>query len=114
MKILKSQLFRFIFYLACIVAVFNLTRSIISVINKRDVVRQTEEMRLEAQRENDELRRKLAESQTAEFIERQARNKLGLVKEGETVVIIEKPEAGANQLGVALETNWRLWWRLFF
>lgn len=40
------------------------------------------------QHKNVELKKKLEKVQTPEFIEEQARNKLNLAKEGETVVII--------------------------
>ena len=54
-----------------------------------------------------------------DFIEQQARDKLGLAKEGETIVII--PEEKINQvLGMAKQVveprlpNWQGWLRLFW
>src|SRR3989344_6078670 len=42
--------------------------------------------------ENQELKKRLAEVQSPEFIEKEARDKLGLGKEGETIVVLPKTE----------------------
>lgn len=67
---------------------------------------------------NKELKKNLEYINTQEFIEKQARDKLGLAKKGETVVII--PDEKINQvLGASknpkLERlpNWQGWLRLF-
>lgn len=72
------------------------------------------------QAQNDELKDKVARSQTVEFIEREIRDKLGLVKEGESVVIlpdIETLRRLAPNLTREAETlpdpNWKKWLKLF-
>ncbi len=69
---------------------------------------------------NKELKEQLKEVTSVGFIEKEARDKLGLVKEGETMVIIpdEKIQKilGLNQ-EVAQEVrlpNWKGWLGLFF
>jgi len=55
---------------------------------------------------------------TNEFLEKEARDNLGLVKKGETVAILpsesrhgrNEAQQGENQ-GIS---NWKRWWRLFF
>ena len=68
---------------------------------------------------NRELKKRLSEIKSQDFIEQQARDKLGLVKEGETIVVI--PEDKINQvLGVGKQAetprlpNWQGWLNLFF
>lgn len=68
---------------------------------------------------NKELKARLDEVKTPEFIEREARDKLGLVKEGETLIVI--PQKVIEQmLGFAQKTeeiklpNPLGWWRVFF
>lgn len=69
---------------------------------------------------NKELKAQLEEVSTPDYIEKQARDKLGLAKEGETLVVI--PEGKIKQvLGLQKETirderlpNWLGWMRLFF
>lgn len=68
--------------------------------------------------ENKQLKKKLSEIESAEFIEQQARDKLGLGKPGEVVVIIPeeklKEVMGASQSAeVARLPNWLGWLRVF-
>lgn len=68
---------------------------------------------------NKELKAKLEYVKSPEFIETQARDKLGLVKEGETLVIIpdEKIKQILNQDHKSPEVklpNPLGWWKLFF
>ena len=67
---------------------------------------------------NRQLKQKLSQIQSAHFIEEQARNKLGLAKNGETIVIIPaeklKQILGASQSAKVRLPNWLGWWRVFF
>lgn len=73
--------------------------------------------KLEAQ--NRELKKRLSEVNSSEFIEQQARDKLGLGKKGEVVVIIPEDKlklvmgASASAQEIRLP-NWLGWLRLFF
>lgn len=83
-------------------------------------------LRLEKlENQNQELEKKAQEVQAPEFIEKEAREKLGLAKEGETVVILpENFEQALRQSQGKLELssdnssddlmNWERWWKLFF
>lgn len=71
-------------------------------------------------RENDELAKKVEGVQGVEFVESQVRNKLGLVRPGETVVILPDDEVLAKLAPkVAIEEqslpdpNWKKWLKLF-
>lgn len=71
-------------------------------------------------RENDELARKVEGVQGVEFVESQVRNKLGLVRPGETVVILPDDEVLAKLAPkTAIEEqslpdpNWKRWLKLF-
>lgn len=74
--------------------------------------------KLEAQ--NADLKKKLAESQSLGFVEAQARDKLNLVKAGETVVIIDQKKlqavlgAYATQSAQIKLPNWQGWLKLFW
>lgn len=68
---------------------------------------------------NKQLKNKLSEIQSEEFIEEQARNKLSLSKLGETIVIIPedilKLVMGASASAqVERLPNWLGWWKVFF
>lgn len=68
---------------------------------------------------NKELKKKLTEIKSQEFVEEQARNKLGLVKAGEIVVIIAQDRI-KQILGVSSSAqqvrlpNWQGWLKLFW
>lgn len=68
---------------------------------------------------NKELKKKLSEIKSPQFVEEVARNKLGLAKEGETLVII--PDAKIKEILGATESateprlpNWLGWLKVFF
>lgn len=109
------RLIRPIVWLISFVLVISLTRSVMSLLAKRDIVQtqKGELARLEA--ENRLLEDALSQAQTPEFIERTAREKLGLVKDGEVVVMLPQGQE-RESTGAAGESipNWKKWWGLFF
>ena len=68
----------------------------------------------DAQAEQERLKTQLEYVQSDEFVEREAREKLGLGKPGETVVIVPTP-GNIQDSGFKIqdEPNWRKWWRLY-
>ncbi len=87
---------------------------------KQDIT--NSQLRIENLRqENEELKEKIAEAQSQTFIEKQMRDKLGLAKEGEVVIVLPEPEILrmlAPQIPEEEEAlpdpNWRKWYKLFF
>src|SRR3990170_8487882 len=78
---------------------------------------QEAEDRLEALRkENEALKNELKYKESNEFAEKEIRDKLGLAKEGETVVILPKDENQqvTTDNGQLTKPNWRKWRDLFF
>ena len=72
-------------------------------------VRQEEE-------KNQSLKARLAEIDIPEFIEKEAREKLGYSKEGETILIL--PDQNANpksQISIPTDDrpSWKQWWDLY-
>ena len=75
---------------------------------------QDAQVRLEKARlENQRLTQKLAEIQSEEFVEREAREKLGLGKPGETILILPNQDARSQILDISSKPNWKLWWELY-
>ena len=67
-----------------------------------------------AEVENKQLQQKLEEVKSDDFVEREAREKLGLGKPGETVVIVPTPgRVQDSGFKIQDEPNWRKWWRLY-
>lgn len=115
MKSVKFASFRFILGLVSLFISVGLVRSIIGHWTKQDIV-QTREAALRGEEARKaELERKLIEATGAAFIEKQAREKLGLVRPGDTIVLLEPSKAaGTENTGEGAISNWERWWRLFF
>jgi len=91
------------------------SRTILDLLKRQDIVkiRQAELQRIKM--ENKILEQSLSDMTSPSYIERIARDKLGLIREGESVVIIgslEASESGVKQDRTA--QIWRQWFELFF
>lgn len=97
-----------------LVIINNLVRSTYDIWQKKDFVTEAEKTLSFQKQENQRLKSQLSYSKTAEFIERQARDKLFMVKEGEQRVLLSKDSE--ETVGETKERlpNWRKWWELFF
>lgn len=77
------------------------------------------EVELKKEKEsNVDLKRELATTETQEFVEKEARDKLNMQLPGETVVIMPesdiRPKGGeGRQEGEKTKENWEKWWELF-
>ncbi|MBI2008106.1 septum formation initiator family protein [Candidatus Amesbacteria bacterium] len=68
----------------------------------------------EAQAEQERLKAQLEYVQSDEFVEREAREKLGLGKPGEEVVIVPTPsEIQDSRFKIQEGPNWKKWWKLY-
>lgn len=94
----------------------SLVRSLYENWRKGDVVRERRNQLERLEQENLRLKQNLEFARTPEFVEREARDKLGLAKPGEVVVILTQPQATpASQAATgAIGPSWKQWWRLFF
>lgn len=95
----------------------NLVKSIYDIYSKKDILLQTQKKLEKTQAENTGLKRQLTLVQSQQFIEEQARDKLFMVKPGESTVLL--PQATpAGQSGLKMPSddipNWEKWWNLFF
>jgi len=98
--------------------IINLSRDILRLLKAGDRVKQAQLQVEQLEEENLKLQELKKYYQSEEFIEEQARNKLNLAREGETVVILP-PNVG-ELIGWQEEKkppeipNWKKWWQLFF
>lgn len=92
-------------------------RTIVGLWQRRDSVKDRARDLKELREKNMALQRMLQDMQEGTYVERVARNTLGLVKEGETIVLL--PEANGDQRAgkaqsAAAGPIWWRWWKLFF
>lgn len=90
------------------------------VIGIREQVREEQERVEKMQADNAKLQTQIAEAQGSDFIEKQIRDKLGLSKEGEAIVVLPDESivrSFAPTITTSEETlpdpNWKKWLKLF-
>jgi cell division protein DivIC len=92
--------------------------SIWDLYHRKDIVAVREKKLLELQKENKTLKEKLTEVLSPGFVEREARDKLGMAKPGETVALVGQPGSDESRLPEDFLTpplpNWKQWWQVFF
>ena len=86
----------FIIIIFSVIIINNLARSIYSLWQKNHLVTDARTEVEKEKRENDELKRKLAQVQTPEFVEEEARNKLFMAKPGEGVIVLSEKDREAT------------------
>lgn len=111
------------FIIAFIIAllIISLMRNIAKTVAAQKRI-QKEEARVESLRvENEKLRERLEKETSEAYIEKQMRDKLGLAKKGETIVILPDEETLKKLAPVLLseedvlpDPNWKKWLNLFF
>ena len=97
-----------------LVIINNLVRSIYDIWQKKDFVAEAEKILGFQKQENQRLKSALSYSKTQEFIEKEARNKLFMVRKGEQRVLLSKDSEEAMQEKKENIPNWKQWWDLFF
>lgn len=114
----KKITFTVLILISLIIA-YNLIHQISDALRSGDRLNQEVSNLSDLQAKNSELKNKISEVNSDIFIEEQARNKLGLGKKGETVVIIPdnkiKQVLGASESAQEVRLpNWLGWWKVFF
>ena len=104
---------------AILISVLLVVKSSKRILSFRDTSAKVgeENARLEKLRvENQQLKQELEYKKSNEFVEGEIRNKLGLAKDGETVVILPQDQnQDGNQVAQKPEKpNWQKWKDLFF
>lgn len=97
--------------------IVSLTRSIWQLYKAGDQVFEAEKVKIAEEERNKQLKQELEASKSADFVERQARDKLNMSRPGEVVLIIPdvpvKEEKTESSVASLQEPNIRQWIRLF-
>lgn len=85
------------------------------LVQVRRIVTETRQRTDRAYRENELLKKRLAEVSNDAFVEREARDKLGMGKPGEVIIILPNQNSAQFSEKSAQENkpNWRKWWNLY-
>lgn len=96
--------------------IISLSRSVWDLWQKQAEIEKVSEKVEKLKRDNEKLQSQLDYVKTDEFVEKQAREKLRLVKPDETAVLIPQSllqQATASATPTPVPPNWEQWMRLF-
>ncbi len=109
------KLVRIVALVICIIVGVGIVRSVYTLSQKKGILAERQQVLTELTAKNRQLQEDLREATSEAFIEQAARDKLGLVKEGETIVIMNKATGGPETPNNPQELPpWVQWWSLFF
>lgn len=120
---MKNKLLNWTIIIIGLILIVNISRSILDLSGRNKVVEEAELRVRKAEEENATLREKYYEVTRDEYLEEVAREKLGLGKEGEMVVVLPKSikeddsavgQAEGEEKQVEPQPVWRQWAKLFF
>jgi cell division protein FtsB len=121
LKIKSKKVIGYAIWLLILLLSLSVVRNIGKVGSVRDEIQKEKDKLTKIQNENDELERRIAQVQGEAFIEKEIRNKIGLAKEGEAIVvlpdedILRKLAPGIESTSDTLPSpNWEKWLHLFF
>lgn len=90
-------------------------RTILELWQRRDIVQVRERELSRLQQDNIQLQQKIIDMKSESYVERIARDKLGMIKDGETIVMLpENASISGGQQAQNAVSLWRRWWGLFF
>jgi len=120
-KLKLGKSLRYIFIALFLVLSISLIRNVIKISQAGKVVGEAS-LRVEIlKEENLKLQERLSEVQGEAYVEKELRDKLGLAKEGETILVLPEEDivrSLAPKLTEEEETlpdpNWKKWLKLFF
>lgn len=100
---------------------FSLFGSISKIREVNTKIEKESQILEELKKDNEALQKEVQKTQTEEFIEKQLRDKLGMAREGEIVVVLPDAET-VKKFAPLLEKdedlppdpNWKKWLKLFF
>jgi cell division protein FtsB len=110
-----------VFVIVSLLMLISLARNIVKVREAKERLKEKEEYIEKIRGENKELSQRVAMFKSEGYIEQQLRDKLGLAKEGETVVVLPDEETirkfapnDEKEEEILPDPNWKKWFKLFY
>ncbi len=110
-----KKLLPIIAILVLLLIIKNNISGIVKTITDENTAENLEKKLSEEQKTNKFLKERLFYVKTNQFVEQEAREKLGLSKPGEFIVIAPtSTPLDREKIEIDTKPNWRKWWELFF
>lgn len=116
MTLFHNKIFQLVVLLVSLGLCLSAGGTIVDLWHRRDLVRMRQHDLQKITKENEALERELREANSESYVERIARDKLGLVRDGESIVLLQQAQNGntGNMGNNKAMPNWQKWWKLFF
>ena len=121
---LKKVLSKFgVFIALFLILIFSISliRNVTKILDAKRRIKEEGEKVKALEAENEEIRRKIEDVKSQEYLEKQMRDKLGLAKEGEIVVVLPDEETlrklvpkEEEEKETLPDPTWKKWLKLFF
>lgn len=110
-----KRIFRFLLLAILIMAIISLSQRTADLVGRAKKWQEEKKNLAQIEKENEELRAYLDYVESDSFLEKEARNSLGMSKEGEMMIVLpQEAEAKAETAFSSPSPVWRQWWELFF
>jgi cell division protein DivIC len=111
-----NKLVRAVILITLVTMGIGIIRSVYTLSQKKGIIAERQSVLRGLITQNSQLQEQLREATSPAFIEQAARDKLGLVRTGETVVIMDKSQIlnPDSQKNLQELPPWKQWWSLFF
>ena len=115
-RLVRNRLVRIAALIICVVIGVGIIKSVYTLSQKQGIIAERQQVLTQLQEKNKQLQADLQEATSSAFIQQAARDKLGLVREGDTVVIMDKSQIvhPDTQYTPPELPSWKQWWQLFF
>jgi cell division protein FtsB len=112
---MKTRLAAWVILIVGTVVAFNMGMNVWRLFGASGRLRDEERLLAEAVAERAQLKKKLDEVQSPDFVEKEAREKLGLGRAGEEVIVIPNDVLGGDRVGEVQteDPSWVKWRRLY-
>ena len=98
-----------------IMAIISLSQKTADLVGRAKKWQEEKENLAQIEKENEELRAYLDYVESDSFLEKEARNSLGMSKEGEMMVVLPQRIEVSNEITFSPPSPvWQQWWELFF
>lgn len=111
---MKSKLVTGLIIVFGLYLIVSFSRDIWGLLNKTKEIDKERQTLENLKADNVALKQQLEYVKSDEFVEKEARDKLGMAKEGEAVVLMPENTSKASETQIQEVPNWKKWWQLFF
>jgi len=110
-----------VFVVVSLLMLISLSRNIVKAREAKERLKEKEGYIEKIRKENEDLDQRVTTFKSEEFIEKQLRDKLGLAKEGETIIVLPDEETikkfafnDEKEEEILPDPNWKKWFKLFY